>query len=141
MVGLGEKGAHSYVDIDPEGDEALIAAADEEKAAIAAAEAVIKKLDVKRFSCHNFENPVLQKHFAVMQALALGEDDLSWKAEKDDNLLPDYAGMAKFTVRCVVPALVPCCEHSASQAELEAFRDAIGGDAVTDEAPKKRRVC
>jgi ATP-dependent DNA helicase 2 subunit 1 len=103
LVGLGEKGAQTYVTVDPEGDATLTAAAAEENAAIAAAEAVINKLRMKKFSCHNFENPTLQKHFAVMQALALGEDEVSWKPESDDHLMPDLDGMAKFTVRCFAP--------------------------------------
>ena len=45
--------------------------------------------------------PWLQKHYAVMQALALGEDEVEWQQERDDHLVPDHEGMAKFAV-CVL---------------------------------------
>jgi hypothetical protein len=41
-----------------------------------------------------------QKHFAVLQALALGESAIDWTPETDDHTLPDLAGMERSRV-CV----------------------------------------
>lgn len=46
----------------------------------------------------DFGAPVLQKHYAAVQALALTEDQADWD-EKDDLLVPDLEGMAKYAVR------------------------------------------
>lgn len=42
--------------------------------------------------------PVLQKHYAAVQALALGEESADWE-EKDDLVVPDEEGIATFDVR------------------------------------------
>ena len=39
-----------------------------------------------------------QKHFAVLQALALGESAIDWTPETDDHTLPDLAGMERSRV-------------------------------------------
>lgn len=43
-----------------------------------------------------FDNPVLQQHYRVLQALALDED-LEAEEQEDGSFMPDYEGFAKFT--------------------------------------------
>ena len=63
-VGLSNIAAHSSIglaaDADPDIAASVAEAAAAEEAATAAAEIVMKRLEVKKFSCNNFENPVLQ---------------------------------------------------------------------------------
>ncbi|XP_011044051.1 PREDICTED: ATP-dependent DNA helicase 2 subunit KU70 [Populus euphratica] len=56
------------------------------------AAALIKRIDLKDFSVFQFANPGLQRHYAVLQALALDEDDMP---EINDETLPDEEGMAR----------------------------------------------
>lgn len=62
---------------------------------------VVQSLDLPSFSSRDFENPVLQKHWAAVQALALEEDRVEWGPEQD-LLVPDAEGMARFQVRASV---------------------------------------
>ncbi|OMO74720.1 hypothetical protein CCACVL1_16506 [Corchorus capsularis] len=73
--------------------------ADEEQ--IQKAAALIKRIDVKDFSVCQFANPALQRHYAVLQALALEEDDIP---ETVDETLPDEEGLARSTVLKAVEA-------------------------------------
>ncbi|KAG0474073.1 hypothetical protein HPP92_015930 [Vanilla planifolia] len=54
--------------------------------------ALIKRMDLKDFSVCQFSNPSLQRHYGILQALALGEDDIP--IVKDETL-PDEEGMAR----------------------------------------------
>ncbi|OMO92530.1 hypothetical protein COLO4_17513 [Corchorus olitorius] len=73
--------------------------ADEEQ--IQKAAALIKRIDVKDFSVCQFANPALQRHYAVLQALALEEDDIP---ETVDETLPDEEGLARPTVLKAIEA-------------------------------------
>ncbi|KAK9932771.1 hypothetical protein M0R45_019994 [Rubus argutus] len=53
---------------------------------------LINRLDLKDFSVFQFANPALQRHYAVLQALALDEDDIP---EIKDETLPDEEGMSR----------------------------------------------
>ncbi|GMY32211.1 ATP-dependent DNA helicase 2 subunit KU70 [Fagus crenata] len=56
------------------------------------ATALMKRIDLKDFSVCQFSNPALQRHYAVLQALALEEPDIP---ETKDETLPDEEGMAR----------------------------------------------
>ncbi|EOY13402.1 KU70 isoform 3 [Theobroma cacao] len=64
--------------------------ADEDQ--IQKAAALIKRIDMRDFSVSQFANPALQRHYAVLQALALEEDDIP---ETIDETLPDEEGLAR----------------------------------------------
>ncbi|XP_024960981.1 ATP-dependent DNA helicase 2 subunit KU70 isoform X1 [Cynara cardunculus var. scolymus] len=56
------------------------------------ATALMKRVDLRDFSVCQFANPALQSHYAVVQALALDEDEMP---EINDETLPDEEGMAR----------------------------------------------
>lgn len=56
------------------------------------AAALMRRIDLKDFSVCQFANPALQRHYAVLQALALDEDEMP---EFKDETLPDEEGMAR----------------------------------------------
>ncbi|KAI5648417.1 hypothetical protein M9H77_34422 [Catharanthus roseus] len=56
------------------------------------ASALVRRIDLKDFSVCQFANPALQRHYAVVQALALDEDELP---DTGDETLPDEDGMAR----------------------------------------------
>ncbi|KAL6970860.1 ATP-dependent DNA helicase II subunit 1, partial [Sarracenia purpurea var. burkii] len=56
------------------------------------ATALMRRIDLKEFSVCQFANPALQRHYAVLQALALDEDEMP---EIKDETVPDEEGMAR----------------------------------------------
>nr|XP_043605886.1 ATP-dependent DNA helicase 2 subunit KU70 [Erigeron canadensis]XP_043605887.1 ATP-dependent DNA helicase 2 subunit KU70 [Erigeron canadensis] len=56
------------------------------------AAALVKRVDLRDFSVCQFSNPALQNHYAVVQALALDEDEMP---EIVDETLPDEEGMTR----------------------------------------------
>ncbi|RXH78943.1 hypothetical protein DVH24_034150 [Malus domestica] len=58
------------------------------------AAALIKRFDLKDFSVFQFANPALQRHYAVLQALALEEEEIP---ETQDETVPDEEGMSRPT--------------------------------------------
>ncbi|KAL8201254.1 hypothetical protein R6Q57_012593 [Mikania cordata] len=56
------------------------------------AAALVKRVDLKDFSICQFSNPALQSHYALLQAMALDEDEMP---EILDETLPDEEGMAR----------------------------------------------
>lgn len=50
---------------------------------------MIKKLDLKDFTYANYSNPALQRHYAILEAVALKEDDFELADPKDDTLPPE----------------------------------------------------
>uniref|UniRef100_A0A5B7BKN8 ATP-dependent DNA helicase 2 subunit KU70 n=1 Tax=Davidia involucrata TaxID=16924 RepID=A0A5B7BKN8_DAVIN len=56
------------------------------------ATALMRRIDLKDFSVCQFANPALQRHYAVLQALALDEDEMP---EIKDETVPDEEGMAR----------------------------------------------
>ncbi|XP_058093568.1 ATP-dependent DNA helicase 2 subunit KU70 [Magnolia sinica] len=53
---------------------------------------ILKRVDLKDFSVCQFANPALQRHYAVLQALALGEDEMP---DAKDETAPDEEGLAR----------------------------------------------
>lgn len=56
------------------------------------ATALVKRVDLRDFSVCQFANPAIQSHYAVVQALALDEDEMP---EIHDETLPDEEGMSR----------------------------------------------
>lgn len=54
------------------------------------ASSFVRRVDLKDFSVCQFANPALQRHYAVLQALALDEDEMP---EIKDETVPDEEGM------------------------------------------------
>ncbi|NP_001304206.1 ATP-dependent DNA helicase 2 subunit KU70 [Vigna radiata] len=92
---------------------------------------LIKRVDLKDFSVCQISNPALQRHYAVLQALALEEDDVP---EMKDETLPDEEGLTR-------PGVVRAVEE---------FKTSIYGDNYDEqnehgigkptEASKKRKA-
>ncbi|XVF18554.1 hypothetical protein REPUB_Repub11eG0032600 [Reevesia pubescens] len=104
--------------------------ADEDQ--IKKAAALIKRIDMKGFSVCQFANPALQRHYAVLQALALEEDDIP---ETIDETLPDEEGLAR-------PAVVKAIEEfklSVYGDNYDEESDHLGKEKV-GEASKKRKA-
>jgi len=74
-------------------------------------------LDMVNSAEHGIHNPVLQKQYAMLQALALGEEAPSWEESVDDNLRP--------------PPEMDCIKES-----VEAFFSQLPANTKT--APKRR---
>ncbi|AAF99835.1 Hypothetical protein [Arabidopsis thaliana] len=58
------------------------------------ASALMRRLELKDFSVCQFANPALQRHYAILQAIALDENELR---ETRDETLPDEEGMNRFS--------------------------------------------
>ncbi|XVF18574.1 hypothetical protein REPUB_Repub11eG0034600 [Reevesia pubescens] len=104
--------------------------ADEDQ--IKKAAALIKRIDMKDFSVCQFANPALQRHYAVLQALALEEDDIPGTI---DETLPDEEGLAR-------PAVVKAIEEfklSVYGDNYDEESDHLGKEKV-GEASKKRKA-
>lgn len=85
--------------------------------------AMIKKLDLKDYSYANYSNPVLQRHYAILEAVAL-EDDFELADPKDDTVPPEEQ-MQK-------PAIAQ---------SVRAFKDSVYGpdhDLEEEEAAKQK---
>ncbi|GAB4834166.1 ATP-dependent DNA helicase II subunit 1 [Ancistrocladus abbreviatus] len=88
---------------------------------------VVKRIELKDFSVCQFSNPALQKHYAVLQALALEEDEMP---EIKDETLPDEEGMAR-------PGIVNALEDF----KLSVYGENYGKeDDHVHEASKKRKA-
>ncbi|CAO2830732.1 unnamed protein product [Amaranthus hypochondriacus] len=96
---------------------------DEIKKAIA----LMKRVDLRDFSVCQFSNPALQKHYAVLQALALEEDEIP---EIKDETLPDEEGMSR-------PGIVNAIEEFKLSVYGENYKEA---EAAVSEATKKRKA-
>ncbi|XP_078429816.1 ATP-dependent DNA helicase 2 subunit Ku70-like protein isoform X2 [Wolffia australiana] len=59
---------------------------------ISKASALLKRIDLKSFSVCQFSNPSLQRHYSVLQAIALDEDEIP---EVKDETLPDEEGLSR----------------------------------------------
>ncbi|WCJ43761.1 ATP-dependent DNA helicase 2 subunit KU70 [Euphorbia peplus] len=90
------------------------------------AAALIKRMDLKDFSVSQFTNPALQRHYAILQALALEEEDIP---ETRDETLPDEEGMAR-------PKLVKAVEDF----KLSVYGEYQDEEIVATNAPRKRKA-
>uniref|UniRef100_A0A1J3EBU5 ATP-dependent DNA helicase 2 subunit KU70 n=1 Tax=Noccaea caerulescens TaxID=107243 RepID=A0A1J3EBU5_NOCCA len=79
------------------------------------ASALMRRLELKDFSVCQFANPALQRHYAMLQAIALDENDIR---ETRDETLPDEKGMKR-------PAVVKA---------IEEFKKSVFGDDSDEES-------
>ncbi|KAL1295507.1 hypothetical protein HN51_056388 [Arachis hypogaea] len=91
---------------------------------------VIKRIDLKDFSICQFANPGLQRHYAVLQALALEEDEIP---EIKDETLPDEEGLAR-------PGVVKALEEFKTSVYGENYDEECEANAKPSEASKKRKA-
>ncbi|KAL2653061.1 hypothetical protein R1flu_021189 [Riccia fluitans] len=66
-----------------------------EEGQISRAVTLMRKLDLKDFTVYQIQNPALQRHYAILQALALEEEELP---EVKDETQPDEEGMKSESV-------------------------------------------
>ncbi|KAK4421555.1 ATP-dependent DNA helicase 2 subunit KU70 [Sesamum alatum] len=99
---------------------------------IKSASSLVKRVDLKNFSVCQFANPALQRHYAVLQALALDEDEMP---DTKDETLPDEEGLAR-------PGIVKALEEfklSVYGENFEQENDSMDNEK-TSEASKKRKA-
>ncbi|VFQ72427.1 unnamed protein product [Cuscuta campestris] len=112
--------------------ESLPHATDEQ---IKAASALLKRIDLKDFSVCQFSNPALQRHYAILQALALEEDEMP---DMNDETLPDEEGMSRAGVVKALEEFKVCVYGENYDEEIELASKAK--TAATSEASKKRKA-
>ncbi|KAK9141103.1 hypothetical protein Scep_010784 [Stephania cephalantha] len=95
---------------------------------IGKATALMKRIDLKDFSVCQFANPALQRHYAVLQALALDEDEMP---EVSDETLPDEQGMAR-------PGVVNALEEFKISVYGENYDYEASTKAESDAAKKRK---
>eukprot|EP00252_Welwitschia_mirabilis_P011453 TRINITY_DN25707_c0_g1_i1.p1 TRINITY_DN25707_c0_g1~~TRINITY_DN25707_c0_g1_i1.p1 ORF type:complete len:630 (-),score=139.97 TRINITY_DN25707_c0_g1_i1:36-1925(-) len=98
-------------------DEAILHSSEEQRGK---AMDMIRKLDIKDFSVYSVSNPALQRHYAMLQVLALDEDDLP---EIKDETMPDEEAMQR-------PGIAKA---------VEAFRDIVYGKVYDTELAETGR--
>ncbi|BBM97060.1 ATP-dependent DNA helicase 2 subunit 1 [Marchantia polymorpha subsp. ruderalis] len=82
--------------------------------------ALMRKLDLKDFTVYQIQNPALQKHYAILQALALEEDELP---EVKDETLPDEEGMK-------LPSVVSAVKDFKNAAYGESYDEEMADEAA-----------
>ncbi|CAH9131501.1 unnamed protein product [Cuscuta epithymum] len=100
-----------------------------------AASTVVRRIDLKDFSVCQFSNPALQRHYAILQALALDEDEMP---EMKDETLPDEEGMSR-------PGIVKTLEDFklsvyGENYDEESELNSKGKTTTISEAAKKRKA-
>lgn len=94
------------------------------------ASALVRRVDLKDFSVCQFANPALQKHYAVVQALALDEDEMP---EVKDETLPDEEGMAR-------PGIVKALEDFKFSVYGEDYHEENDECGKVKDASRKRKA-
>ncbi|KAM6552976.1 hypothetical protein CsatB_013738 [Cannabis sativa] len=96
------------------------------------AASLIKRIDLRDFSVCQFANPALQRHYAVLQALALEEDEMP---DIKDETVPDDEGMSR-------PGVVKALEEFKLSIYGDHYDEEIenAGDKKESEASKKRKA-
>ncbi|CAA0808844.1 ATP-dependent DNA helicase 2 subunit KU70 [Striga hermonthica] len=97
---------------------------------IKSASSLVKFVDLKNFSVCQFANPALQRHYAVLQALALDEDELP---DIKDETLPDEEGLAR-------PAIVKALEEFKLSVNGGEQDDDLVDSGKTSDTSKKRKA-
>ena len=98
------------------------------------AAAMMRKLELKDFFVYQFSNPALQRHYAILQVLALEENELP---ETKDETMPDEEGMQRPGITKVVQAFKDVVygeNHDFVEAEVEATK------AKGSEVSQKRKA-
>ncbi|KQK20547.1 hypothetical protein BRADI_1g55250v3 [Brachypodium distachyon] len=100
---------------------------------------LLRRTELKNFSVHDFANPALQKHYGILEALALGEDEMP---DIKDETLPDEEGMARpGIVKAIEEFKASVFGENYDQEEAEAAASKAGASkkrkAITDAASQK----
>ncbi|XP_066393454.1 ATP-dependent DNA helicase 2 subunit KU70-like [Miscanthus floridulus] len=94
---------------------------------------LFKRIDLKNFSACQFANPALQRHYGILEALALGEDEMP---DIKDETLPDEEGLSR-------PGVVKAIEEFKTSVYGENYdqeeAEAAAGKASRGDASKKRK--
>ncbi|XP_031481658.1 ATP-dependent DNA helicase 2 subunit KU70 isoform X2 [Nymphaea colorata] len=100
---------------------------------VKSATSLLKRVDLRDFSVCQFANPALQRHYAILQALALGEDEEL--PDVKDETMPDEEGMSK-------PGIVSALDafKVSVYGENHDLEEATAGKSSTSEASKKRKA-
>uniref|UniRef100_A0A0E0AGK8 DNA helicase n=1 Tax=Oryza glumipatula TaxID=40148 RepID=A0A0E0AGK8_9ORYZ len=100
---------------------------------------LLRRIDLKNFSVCQFSNPALQRHYGILEALALGEDEMP---DVKDETLPDEEGLARpGVVKAVEEFKASVYGENYDQEEAEAAAAKAGASkkrkALTDAAAEK----
>ncbi|KAM0824659.1 hypothetical protein ACQ4PT_070043 [Festuca glaucescens] len=100
---------------------------------------LLRRIDLKNFSVLQFANPGLQKHYGILEALALGEDEMP---DIKDETLPDEEGLARpGVVKAIEEFKASVFGEDYDQEEAEAAAAKAGTSkkrrAITDAASQK----
>uniref|UniRef100_A0ACD5UNJ6 Uncharacterized protein n=1 Tax=Avena sativa TaxID=4498 RepID=A0ACD5UNJ6_AVESA len=100
---------------------------------------LLRRIDLKNFSVSQFANPGLQKHYGILEALALGEDEMP---DIKDETLPDEEGLARpGVVKAIEEFKASVFGENYDQEEAEAAAGKAGTSkkrkAITDAASQK----
>lgn len=100
---------------------------------------LLRRIDLKNFSVCQFSNPALQRHYGILEALALGEDEMP---DVKDETLPDEEGLARpVVVKAVEEFKASVYGENYDQEEAEAAAAKAGASkkrkALTDAAAEK----
>lgn len=94
---------------------------------------IFKRIDLINFSACQFANPALQRHYGILEALALGEDEMP---DIKDETLPDEEGLSK-------PGVANAIEEFKTSVYGENYdqeeAEAAAGKASRGNASKKRK--
>ena len=93
-----------------------------------AAARLVRELKLPDAQCE-FSSPLLQKHYAVLQAVALGEQELEWDAHTDDNLKPDSEGFQGSQIVESIQAFADSLPIAQAAAPKRKADTAAGGDS------------
>ncbi|KAF8732088.1 hypothetical protein HU200_016048 [Digitaria exilis] len=95
---------------------------------------LLKRIDLKDFSVSHFANPGLQRHYGILEALALGEDEMP---DIKDETLPDEKGLAR-------PGVVKAIDEFKASVYGENYdqeeAEAASAKASHGDAAKKRKA-
>lgn len=94
------------------------------------AAALMRRIDLKDFSVCQFSNPALQRHYGILEALALEEDEMP---EIKDETLPDEEGLSR-------PGVVNALEAFKVSVYGESYNDEIDNAGKESGAAKKRKA-
>ncbi|EER95967.1 hypothetical protein BDA96_02G056700 [Sorghum bicolor] len=94
---------------------------------------LFKRIDLKNFSTCQLANPALQRHYGILEALALGEDEMP---DIKDETLPHEEGLSR-------PGVVKAIEEFKTSVYGENYdqeeAEAAAGKASRGDASKKRK--
>lgn len=95
---------------------------------------LLRRMELKDFSVSQFSNPALQKHYGILEALALGEDEMP---DIKDETLPDEEGLARPKVASALEDF-KIAVYGENHDQEEA--DSVAAKSSAGEATKKRKA-